>query len=155
MTQTKYLEELNKAVLAALAVILQHPNFGDRAFAAVEVYLQMLMERPELSVKSHPEGFESMLLWLLNKLHQPDMFVRTSNLYLLLYTVPQLQKAYLTFFVFSSKSFVTREEFGSTLIWSYRLKLAQMIIKERHLEGLPWEQVTSVIRNCVGGEAVE
>ena len=128
--QDNALVSVNSAVLSTLVEI-----FKDKvqqiimlSYEASEAYIDQLSLYPALTVRSDQASFERFLTYMLDRLTDQKMSLKTQRLYMKLYEVKQLDGAYLTSFLFKQASFINKNNVTSVSHLSMRLRIMESLL---------------------------
>ena len=109
------IQNINSAVLNTITEIQKDKvqQIIMLSFEASEVYIQHMKQYSELTVKSDQASFERYLTYMLNRLSDQKLLMKTIRLYMQLYEVPQLDGVYLTTYLFKQASFINKNNIES------------------------------------------
>ena len=104
------------------------------SFDASEEYIEQMIKFSTLTVRSDQAGFERFLTYMIDRLTDQKVSLKTQKLYMKLYEVRQLDGAYLTSFLFKQASFINKSHVNSVPHLFGRLKLVEaLLIDEQQL----------------------
>jgi len=95
------------------------------SFDASEAYVNQLSQYQSLTVRSDQAAFERFLTYMLDRLTDQKVSLKTQRLYMKLYEVKQIDGAYLTAFLFKQTSFINQTNVNSVLHLSMRLRVVE------------------------------
>ena len=83
-----------------------------------------------MTAKSDQAAFERFLTYMIDRLTDQKVSLKTQKLYMRLYEVPQLDGAYLTSFLFKQASFINKNHVSSVLHLALRLSIVESLLVE-------------------------
>ena len=159
---------VNSAVLSTIVEI-----FKDKvqqiimlSFDASEAYIEQLMRYSSLTVRSDQAGFERFITYMIDRLTDQKVSLKTQKLYMRLFEVKQLDGGYLSAFLFKQASFINKNHINSVAHLSVRLRIIESLLTEESglytqqlkkltAENFPSDHVNPAILACSAANNLE
>ena len=90
-----------------------------------------MQKYPQLTAKTDQGTFERMFTYLLDRLTDQKVSIRTQRLYLKFFEVNQLEGTYLTSFLFKQHSFLNKNHVRSAVHLTQRLKIIEALLLDK------------------------
>ena len=100
------------------------------SFDASEEYVNQLTQHQSLTKTSDQAAFERFLTYMLDRLTDQKVSLKTQKLFMKLYEVKQLDGTYLTAFLFKQISFINQQNVNSVLHLSMRLRVVEGLLSD-------------------------